>query len=75
MLASGSEMKLNQRYALAWLFVFVATGLAVASMVPARRRRRELEADCTRIDEASDESFPASDPPSFSSPAARIARL
>lgn len=69
-------MKSNQKYALAWLFVFVAAGLAVASMVPARRRRRrQLEDDCTRVDEASDESFPASDPPSFASPAARIARV
>jgi hypothetical protein len=58
---------------LGWLFACVAAGLAVTLIRPAhRRRRRDRDAEYARIDEASDESFPASDPPSHSSPAASV---
>jgi hypothetical protein len=67
---------LTQKQAIGWLFLFAALGLSAGWIVPARRRlRRQREEDCARIDEASDESFPASDPPSYSSPSARISRL
>lgn len=67
---------MTQRHAIGWLFVLAALGLVAGVIAPARRRRRrQREDDCARVDEASDESFPASDPPSFSSPAARIAIL
>jgi hypothetical protein len=47
----------------------VAAGAALAAMVvPALRSRRirlEDDRDSQRVDEASEDSFPASDPPSF----------
>jgi len=66
---TGQEVDVNNK-TLGWVFMCVAAGLAMALAVPARRRRLAREADCARIDEASDESFPASDPPSHSSPTA-----
>lgn len=54
-----------------WALLAVAAGAALGSayVAPARTRRRELVDDSTRVDEASEDSFPASDPPSFSAPA------
>lgn len=49
----------------------VAVGVGVAAMViPYARARRPLQAreESARVDEASEDSFPASDPPSFSAP-------
>lgn len=47
----------------------VAAGAGLAAMLmPAVRRRRAGQSgdrDSRRVDEASEESFPASDPPSF----------
>lgn len=47
----------------------VAAGAGLAAMLmPAARRRRAGQygdRDSRRVDEASEESFPASDPPSF----------
>ena len=65
----GQEVDVSNK-TLGWVLFGVAAGLAMALAVPARRRRVAREAECARIDEASDESFPASDPPSHSSPAA-----
>jgi hypothetical protein len=52
----------------------VAAGACVLGMYykPAPRARRLLQrhdSDSRRVDEASEDSFPASDPPSFSAPA------
>ena len=57
-----------------WAVLAVAAGAAVgaAFISPARTRRRELVDDSTRVDEASEDSFPASDPPSFSAPAVAV---
>jgi hypothetical protein len=57
-----------------WAIVVLAAGagLAAALMPPARSRRRVLAQDSTRVDEASEDSFPASDPPSFSGPATAV---
>lgn len=57
-----------------WGLVAVAAGAAVgvAMVSPARTRRRELVDDSARVDEASEDSFPASDPPSFSAPAVAV---
>ena len=57
-----------------WLCVCVAAGVAVTMMVQTRRPSRSRysadvdppSSDFDPIDEASDESFPASDPPSYS---------
>jgi hypothetical protein len=49
----------------------VGAGLVAALLPPARSRRR-LGAESTRVDEASEDSFPASDPPSFSGPAVAV---
>lgn len=49
------------------LAVAVGAGIAVSLAPQARRRWSEPQRDdSTRIDEASEDSFPASDPPSFS---------
>lgn len=60
----------------AWAVLALATGacLTMWLLPQARNRRwRQLEApddESWRVDEAAEESFPASDPPSFSAPAA-----
>ena len=55
-----------------WALAAVAVGAGlVAAMVPAARTRRawlDADDDSRRVDEASEDSFPASDPPSFSAP-------
>ena len=52
-----------------WAVMAVAAGAGlVAMMLPSARSRHvrlEDERDSQRVDEASEESFPASDPPSF----------
>ena len=52
-----------------WAVMAVAAGAGlVAMMLPTARSRRvwlEDDRDSQRVDEASEESFPASDPPSF----------
>ena len=49
------------------LAVAAGAGLAAVLMPPARARWRALENEqSSRVDEASEDSFPASDPPSFS---------
>lgn len=52
-----------------WTFLAVAAGAGLAALLvpPARSRRREGNRnESSRVDEASEDSFPASDPPSFS---------
>jgi hypothetical protein len=52
-----------------WAAMAVVAGASLAVLyLPATRRRRSLARnhhDSQRVDEASEESFPASDPPSF----------
>lgn len=58
-----------------WGLLAVATGacLAATLLPQARRQRRRQEEELSdRVDEASEESFPASDPPSFSAPATQV---
>lgn len=57
-----------------WGLIAVAAGAGVAAvlMPQARNRRREAERQESRVDEASEDSFPASDPPSFSGPAVAV---
>jgi len=51
----------------AMLAVAAAAGIAAVLAPPARARRRAQDEDqSSRVDEASEDSFPASDPPSFS---------
>jgi hypothetical protein len=56
----------------AWACIAVAAGAGLAAMyLPKTRVRRSWQrddSDSQRVDEASEESFPASDPPSFSAP-------
>lgn len=59
----------------AWglLAVAAGAGLTMWLLPKARGRWRPLESqrdDSWRVDEAAEESFPASDPPSFSAPSA-----
>jgi hypothetical protein len=52
-----------------WAVLGMAAGAAFAAAMvwPARARgRAQLEGQSSRVDEASEDSFPASDPPSFS---------
>jgi hypothetical protein len=60
-------MMVSNRVMWAVLAVAAGAGLAAVLMPPVRRRWRALEDDqSSRVDEASEDSFPASDPPSFS---------
>jgi hypothetical protein len=55
-----------------WACAAVAAGATLAAFyLPKARlpRVRRETTDSQRVDEASEESFPASDPPSFSAPA------
>lgn len=55
-----------------WAVMAVAAGAGLAAMyLPGARVRRVAQhhdRDDSRVDEASEDSFPASDPPSFSAP-------
>lgn len=56
-----------------WAVAAVAAGAGlVALCLPQTRmsRHRQSQDDSDRVDEALEDSFPASDPPSFSAPAA-----
>jgi len=56
-----------------WAILAVAAGAGlVAALLPPARTRRRLVADSTRVDEELEDSFPASDPPSFSGPAVAV---
>ena len=60
-----------------WAMLAVATGAGLAAVLvpPARARRRAPDNDqSSRVDEASEDSFPASDPPSFSADTGAQAR-
>jgi hypothetical protein len=60
-------MMVSNRVKWAVLAVAAGAGLAAVLMPSARRRWRAVEDDqSNRVDEASEDSFPASDPPSFS---------
>lgn len=60
-------MMVSKRAMWAVLAVAAGAGLAAVLMPPARTRWRPQPKDeSSRVDEASEESFPASDPPSFS---------
>lgn len=56
-----------------WAVAAVAAGAGLAAIyLPASRGRRASigdDPDNRRVDEASEDSFPASDPPAFSAPA------
>jgi hypothetical protein len=55
-----------------WAVMAVAAGAGLAAMylpgTRVRRVSRHRDTDNRRVDEASEDSFPASDPPSFSGP-------
>lgn len=56
-----------------WGVLAVAAGVGIAcSLVPERNRRLVRAGESSRVDEASEDSFPASDPPSFSGPAVAV---
>ena len=60
-------MMVSNRVRWGVLAVVAGAGLAAVLMPPIRRRWRAYEDDqSSRVDEASEDSFPASDPPSFS---------
>jgi hypothetical protein len=66
-----SLMKVSNNTMWAIFAVAVGAGL-VAALLPPVRSRRRVVAESTRVDEASEDSFPASDPPSFSGPAVAV---
>ena len=60
-------MMVSNRVMWAVLGVAAGAGLAAVLMPPARTRlRAKRNEQSNRVDEASEDSFPASDPPSFS---------
>jgi hypothetical protein len=63
-------MMVSNRAMWALLAVAAGAGMAAVCLPYARDRwRRPQPDDSARVDEASEDSFPASDPPSFSAPA------
>jgi hypothetical protein len=64
-------MMVSNRAMWAMLAVGVGAGIACA-LIPARSRRLTQAQQSNRVDEASEDSFPASDPPSFSGPATAV---
>jgi len=64
-------MMVSNRVIWAVLAVAAGAGLA-ATLVPQARSRRQQAAESGRVDEASEDSFPASDPPSTSGPAVAV---
>ena len=65
-------MKVSNNTMWAILALAVGAGLFAALLQPARSRRRVVAESTRRVDEASEDSFPASDPPSFSGPATAV---
>lgn len=58
-----------------WALAAVAAGAGIAAtLLPARTRRLVQAGESSRVDEASEDSFPASDPPSSSGPAVAVSR-
>jgi hypothetical protein len=58
-----------------WGLIALAAGAGVAAVLMPATRNRWSERDrdeSARVDEASEDSFPASDPPSFSAPAVSV---
>jgi hypothetical protein len=58
-----------------WGLLALAAGAGVAAVLlpqASNRWRKPERDDSARVDEASEDSFPASDPPSFSAPAAAV---
>ena len=56
-----------------WGLLAVGVGACVAAtFMPQARRQRRNDDLSSRVDEASEDSFPASDPPSFSAPATAV---
>jgi len=57
-----------------WSVLAVAAGAGLAAvLLPSMRSRQLRHADeSSRVDEASEDSFPASDPPSMSAPATAV---
>jgi len=56
-----------------WGLIAVAAGAGIAAVLLPEARNRWSQPsrdESARVDEASEDSFPASDPPSFSTPAA-----
>ena len=66
-------MMLSSKTMWGLLAVAAGAGLAAALLSPARTRwQAHHRQDSDRVDEASEDSFPASDPPSFSGPATAV---
>jgi hypothetical protein len=67
--ADGGTTFMRMSSRAVWTVMAVAAGAGLAAIfLPAVRSRRtwqDEEQDSWRVDEASEESFPASDPPSF----------
>lgn len=58
-----------------WGLLAVAAGAGLAAVLLPRARSRwrgSVAQNSERVDEASEDSFPASDPPSFSAPATAV---
>ena len=65
-------MLVSNRVLCGVLALAAGAGLVAALVPTARRRRLGQATESRRVDEASEYSFPASDPPSFSAPAVAV---
>jgi len=64
--AKKGRMRISPRWVLGCMALAVGAALAARYLPPTGRMRPRADRDDDRIDEASEDSFPASDPPSFS---------
>jgi hypothetical protein len=72
---SAKQLSMTMSKNMMWGLIAVAAGAGIAAvLMPSARSRwsEPMRDDSDRVDEASEDSFPASDPPSFSAPAVAV---
>lgn len=69
----GGRFLMMESNRMLWAVLAIAAGAGLAAaLLPARSHRLMRADESSRVDEASEDSFPASDPPSLSGPAVAV---